>query len=348
MPNADIIVIGASAGGVETLTQLVSQLSSPFPAAIFIAIHFPSYGVSLLPSILSRAGSLPALHPVDGETIHPGNIYIAPPDHHLLVRQGHIQLSRGPRENGHRPAIDPLFRSAALSYGSRVIGIIMSGALDDGVAGLATVKACGGIAIAQDPSEALFNSMPCHAIETVKVDRVLRIHEIAAYLNQLNPKSTPEDPAMADEIKTEADLVAQDKTAREQGEYPGSPFPVTCPDCGGVLWELHHNNLLRFRCHVGHVYSLDSLVAEQSDDVEQALWSSIRALEEKAALARRLAVQAKQSNRAMSAARFLERAEEAHRHANLIRRIAAGQPALREPSSDSLALHEEDDLRSQE
>ncbi len=325
MPNRNIIVLGASAGGVEALTRLVKFLPSDLPAALFVVVHFPSFSTSFLPQILSRFGRLPALHAEDGKAIVPGRIYVAPPDYHLLVRRDHIRLSHGPRENGHRPAIDVLFRSAARAYGRRVVGVILSGMLDDGTAGLAVVKARGGVGVVQDPEEALFNGMPRSAIKYVAIDHILKLTEIASVLSEMAGKSVEEGETVSGEIDREAATVAQNKAALERGERPGEPSPLTCPDCGGVLWELRNDNLIRFRCHVGHAYSSDSLLAQQADSVETALWSAIRALEEKAALARRMAVQARQQNRFMSEAQFTARADEAEQHATLVRQVISQQ-----------------------
>lgn len=326
----DIIVIGASAGGVEALVRLVEALPSNFPAALFVVVHFPTHSTSVLPQILSRCGDLPALHPGDGERIQPGRIYVAPPDYHLLLRQGFIRLGRGPRENGHRPAIDSLFRSAARAYGNRVVGVVLTGMLDDGTAGLAVIKSRGGLAIVQDPDEALFSAMPRSAIEHVAVDYVLKVADIAPMLVEKAYEPVKENGAVAkdengamakDELELEAEIVAQNKARLEQGAVSGHPSPLTCPECGGVLWELHQDNLIRFRCHVGHAYSLDSLLTEQADSIETALWSAVRALEEKAALAQRMATQAYQQNRSKSADQFRERAQEAKQQADLVRQV---------------------------
>lgn len=323
MPNHyDIVVIGASAGGVEALTNLVHYLSPDLPASIFVVIHFPSFGVSVLPQILSRSGSLPALHPEDREVIQPGRIYIAPPDHHLVLRHDHIRLSRGPRENGHRPAVDTTFRSAAQVYRNRVIGVLLSGTLDDGTAGLAWIKAVGGLAFVQDPAEALFDGMLQNAIENVPIDQVLRVSEIASCLNTLADTPVQEVEIVPDDLEKDAKIVRLDKAMRERGEQPpGTPSPLTCPECGGVLWELHDNNLIQFRCHVGHVYSLDGMLSEQAEAIEKALWSAVRILEEKAALARRLANQAHQQHRPHSENRFREQAEEAEQNAAVVRQL---------------------------
>ncbi|WNZ27227.1 chemotaxis protein CheB [Leptolyngbya sp. NK1-12] len=341
-----LVVIGASAGGVEALSQLVQHLPADLAAALFVVVHFPPHSISLLPKILSRAGPLPAKHVQDQAAIQPGAIYVAPPNHHLLVRRGYMRLSRGPRENGHRPAIDTLFRSAARVYGPQTMGVILSGALDDGTAGLRIIHAAGGITVAQDPEEALFDSMPRTAIESVPIDYVLKIEAIAQLIQQFalswassqtfqNDGShtaknlAEEEPAVTNGMEREDEMVAQDKAILEQGKRPGTASTFTCPDCGGVLWELRQNNIIRYRCHVGHAYSLDSLVAEQADDLERALWSAVRALEEKAALARRMAAQARHQHRALSEAQFLDRANEATQHADLVRQVILQQTGLR-------------------
>ncbi|HEY9615212.1 MAG TPA: chemotaxis protein CheB [Microcoleaceae cyanobacterium] len=325
MPNRDIIVIGASAGGVEALTQFIKHLPADFPAAIFIVLHFPASGVSALPQILNRVGKLPASHPTDRTVITPGQIYIAPPNYHLLLQPGYIQLSQSPREHGLRPAIDITFRSAAWAYGQRVIGIILSGTLDDGTAGLMTIKAHGGLAIVQDPEEALFSGMPRSALKYVAVDHIVKLADLAFCLNQFIYQPIKENSSVSKQLDREEMIVADDKAARERGEYPGDPSPLTCPECGGVLWELQEGHLVRFRCHVGHAYSIESMAAEQEDDVEKALWSAYRALEEKATLARRMAMQARQHNRTRSEAQFLARAQESEQHAALLRQIILQQ-----------------------
>lgn len=343
MPNHDIVVIGASAGGVEALKQLVMQLPADLAAAVFVVMHFPANGVSILPKILTRYGSLTAIHPEDGQPIQLGQIYVAPPDYHLVLHPtkgadqlaGRIRLTRGPRENGHRPAIDTLFMSAARGYGARVIGVILSGTMDDGVAGLLTIKERGGIALVQDPQEALFDGMPCNAIDKVTVDAVLPVAEIAARLVDLTHETAKEIPMpYSHDLENEAGLVAQEKTAAEQGERSGAASPLTCPDCGGVLWELKDGNLLRFRCHVGHTYSMKSLLAGQSDDLEWALWSAVRTLREKATLSRRMAAHANQQNRTISESQYLQRAKETDEQADLIQQMVLQQQAFKQPQSE--------------
>jgi two-component system chemotaxis response regulator CheB len=328
MTGHHIIAIGASAGGVETLSKLVSQLPSDLNAAIFVALHFPPHATSFLPQILNRLKTIPARHPAEGDAIEPGKIYIAPPDYHLLIRQGRIHLDHGARENGHRPAIDALFRSIAYAYGHQAVGVILTGTLDDGTAGLLTIKARGGVVIVQDPNEALFTGMPLSAINAVEVE-ILKVRDIARRLIELSTLPIQEKEPMTEEILHEGEWVAQEKAAIERGERTGLASAFTCPDCGGVLWELHDHSLMRYRCHVGHAYSIDSLLSEKDNSLERALWTANRALEEKAALARRMATQAKRSHYSISEAQFLERAAEAESHAAVLKQVLLQQIELK-------------------
>ncbi|MBE9228180.1 chemotaxis protein CheB [Phormidium sp. LEGE 05292] len=322
MPGHDIIVIGASAGGVEAASQLVRSLPGDIPAAIFVVIHIAAHSNSVLPQILQRRGHIPATHPKDGEEIQHGRVYVAPPDLHLIIKPGYINLAHGPKENRHRPAVDPLFRSAARAYKSRVIGVILSGALDDGTAGLLEIKKLGGIAIAQDPEEALYDGMPGSAIENVEVDYVLPIAEIGEKLATLAHEPVETNNNSVDsQLAMETDMAELDAEAVQSLERPGKESPYSCPECGGVLWELNNGNFLRFRCRTGHAFSPDSLFAEQSDALEQALWVALRALKEQSALSRKLAKRAKQRNHSISANRFAEQAQEADSKAEVIRRV---------------------------
>jgi len=238
----DIIVVGASAGGVEALADFASRLPAGLPAAVFIVLHMPAYGHSVLPDILNWRGLLPASHPKDGEAVKPGRIYVAPPDHHLLVKEGRILLSRGPAENNHRPAVDALFRAAARAYGPRVVGVVLTGTLDDGTAGLQAIKMRGGLALVQDPAEAMFAGMPRSAMENVAVDAVqplavlaetvVRLAGTAAQEGRLVPPELEEDVA-ASEMRPDA---LEDRTQ-------GKPSGFSCPDCHGVLWEIAEGDL---------------------------------------------------------------------------------------------------------
>lgn len=329
MPGRDIIVIGASAGGVEALSQLVSLLPTDIPAAIFVVLHVPSDSQSVLPKILNRAiangqkkSPLKAIHPQHGEQIEYGKIYVAPSDYHLLVKRGSIALARGPRENSHRPAIDPLFRTAARAYGQRVVGVVLSGTLDDGTAGLLAVKQQGGVAIVQDPQEAMYTGMLRSAIENVEVDRVLPVTDIASLLAELARQPVAaETVSVSDDMEMESDMAELELNAMQNPERPGRPSPYACPDCGGVLWELDEGKLIRFRCRTGHAYSTNSLLAAQSEGLEDALWNALRALEEKAALTERLAHRARDLQQPYSAKRFGEQARTAHYQATLVRQL---------------------------
>jgi two-component system, chemotaxis family, protein-glutamate methylesterase/glutaminase len=342
MSGHDIIVVGASAGGVETLCQLVSSLPPDLAAAVFIVLHIPVHGKSMLPKILNRAiakqhgelSSLQAHHPTDGELITPGRIYVAPPDRHLLIKDRCIHLSRSARENSHRPAIDTLFRTAARSYGQRVVGVILSGLLDDGTAGLAAIKQCGGVAIAQDPAEALYSGMPSSAIANVDVDYILKVGDIAKTLTYLASQPVVESKApVTQQLEMEANIAHFDLDTMQNTHRPGTPSGFACPECSGALWELLEGKLVRFRCRTGHAYSINSLLAEQTDALEVALWSALRALEEKAALTQRMAKRAQTNSQNISAQRFTEQSQDSQKSAALVREML-----LSSDSSEELAV----------
>ena len=332
MSGHDIIVVGASAGGVEALTQLVSDLPLDLPAAIFVVLHIAPQGTSVLPSILNRSiqkrhkdSPLRAAHPIDGELIEPGKIYVAPPNMHLLIKEDYIRLARGAKENSHRPAIDPLFRTAARVYGQRVVGVVLSGSLDDGTAGLLAVKQQGGIAIVQNLDEALYSGMPRSAIENVDVDHILHVSEIAPILVKLahQPVKTEAAKAVSKDMEIETDIAELELAAMQSSDRPGKPSPFACPECAGVLWELDEGKgkLLRFRCRTGHAYSVQSLLAEQSQGLEKALWEALRALEEKVALSSRLGKKAREKKQSFSAKRFEDQAQEDQQYALLVRQL---------------------------
>lgn len=323
MPGRDIIVVGASAGGVEALGQLVRGLPSDLNAAVFVVLHVPPHGTSVLPNILRRQGPLPADHARDGEPIRPGRVYVAPPDFHMLLKNGHVRLARGPTENSHRPAIDPLFRTAARRYGRRVVGVVLSGVLDDGTAGLQSIKTQGGLAVVQDPDDALYGNMPQNALDNVAVDYALPVNEIGPLLARLATEPVPADAAAAvtAEMEVETDMAELELDALQNFDRPGNPSPFACPDCNGVLWELHEGDLVRYRCRVGHAWSPDSLLARQSDGLEAALWTALRALEERAALATKMADRADQRGYDIVARKFREQVGEAEGHAKVIRDV---------------------------
>ncbi len=303
--------------------RLVGGLPADLAAAVFVVLHTQPQGPSLLPTLLSRSGPLPACHPSDGDPIRHGKIYVAPPDHHLLVAAGVVRVVRGPKENRHRPAVDPLFRTAALTYGPQAVGVVLTGALDDGTAGLQAVQVCGGITVVQDPQEALYPSMPQNALNNVAVDHCLPVAEIAPLLARLahDPAPARGDYPVPATLRLEAQIADFEQGPLDTEQVPGTPSPYACPECHGVLWELRDGNLLRFRCRVGHAYSGQSMLAEHAESLEDSLWAALRALEESAALARRLSGAAQRNNRPHSAAQFQGKAAEREHHAAQIREI---------------------------
>lgn len=332
MANRDIIVVGSSAGGVEALSRLVAKLSPDLAAAVFVTMHFPAQSISVLPRILSRAGKLPAVHPRDGDPIEYGRIYVAPPDCHLLIYRDSIRLVRGPTENGNRPAIDPMFRSAAVAFGRQVIGVVLTGNLDDGTAGLLAVKRHGGLAVVQNPEDAMFASMPSSAIEHVHTDHVVNLEDMPALLERLVRQPLPEThpaPAIArDDDTRETAYSAFDLDMIETPEqHPGEPSGFGCPDCGGVLWRIRDGDLIRYRCRVGHGWTGEALVERQAASLDAALWTALRALEESVALNNQLASRFEKRGATNMASRYRDNARVALERADVIRTtiIASGQ-----------------------
>lgn len=293
MGNYAIVVIGASAGGIQALTQLVRQLPADLPAALFIVQHLYAEMLSTLPELLANASPWPAFHPRDGQTIQLGQIYVAPPNYHLLLRMpGLISLSQGPRENLHRPAIDPLFRTAARTYGARVVGVLLTGSKEDGAAGLWAVKMRGGLALVQDPADAQFPEMPQSALDFVpNVDYVAPLAELpgllTAAVQQVVTAQTPVDvPVATIEAGSNSNM---SPLMDDPDDPPQEPRTLTCPECGGALNPVATGNLIQYRCSVGHAFGLDSLQAAYHEVIEQTLWAAMRALLEQIALTRQLA-----------------------------------------------------------
>jgi two-component system chemotaxis response regulator CheB len=323
MPPQRIIVIGASAGGVEAVTQVARGLPSDIDSALFVTIHFPPTSASALPRILNRAGPLPATHARDGEHIEAGKIYIAPPDHHLLIFRDRMRLHRGPRENGNRPAVDPMFRSAALAYGPRVVGVVLSGNLDDGTSGLLAIKRRSGVAVVQDPEEAIFSSMPESAMQHVSVDHVVKLARLAGLLSELAKQPpTEEDQVALDDAEKDLEYSEIDLERIENpADHPGVLAPFGCPDCGGTLWEVREGELVRFRCRVGHAWTSDALLARQTETLDAALWTALRALEESASLNEQLAERARQRGNTRLAEKLTDNAKIANGRARIIRDV---------------------------
>lgn len=330
MPKKDIIVIGASAGGIDPLRKLISKLPKDFGASIFVVVHTAPDGPGLLGEILGFASDLPTANATDREKIERGRVYVAPPDHHLLIEDSIVRLARGPKENRFRPAIDPLFRSAAKEYGSRVIGIVMSGGLDDGTSGLWSIKEAGGTAIVQDPADAFASSMPESALKHVSVDHCLPASDIAPLLISLVNKEVEEKGVKEMSEITDIEIrIAKEDNSMEIGiEKIGEPSSFTCPECHGSLLQLVEGGRVRFRCHTGHAFSIDSLLSSLSEWIEESLWSSIRSIEESVRLMRHIAEHSRENGGISDI--FLKKAEEAQDQADSVRDVVFKHQALNE------------------
>jgi len=307
-----LAVVGASAGGVEALKLFAAGLPADLGCSVVIVLHISSTGTSVLPQILERAGLLPAVAARDGEKLRPGHLYVAPTDCHVLVTSSGLRLSGGPRENGHRPAIDPAMRSAAQTFEDAAVGIVLSGTRDDGTAGLAAIKARGGRALVQDPEEALYSGMPRSALSHLAVDAVLPVAGIAQWLGAAAGGSPPEHGLPGS---------SSPRVTTFEGEGPsdvGTRF--TCPDCGGVLFEVKEAGVARLQCSVGHAYSPESLAAEQGRELERALWTAARALDDRAVLLERMASHARVGGHPRSGEAFERQAAAAREQATVIRR----------------------------
>lgn len=332
MALRDIVVIGASAGGVEVLKKLVKGLPPDFSASVFVVWHTAPGVTGFLPRVLQRGTDLKVTEAVDREPIEAGHIYIARPNYHLLVERGVVRVTRGPKENRFRPAVDPLFRAAAYAYGSRVVGIILTGALDDGTAGLWTIKNRGGTAVVQDPDEAEVPSMPESAIRGVEVDYVVP----SAVMPDLLMRLTAEEVVEAVEVSMEEDRknslevrIAAEDNAFEKGVMElGELSSLTCPDCHGVFLKLRDGKIVRFRCHTGHAYSPDSLLETITEQIEKSLWSTVRALEENVMLLNYIGEQYAGLNQKKLADAYLQKAKEAEERIKYIRDAAMRQEQL--------------------
>lgn len=321
MDHRRIVVIGASSGGLDPLREIVAGLPSTFAAPVCIVQHASPSSPGFLDNILRKAGELEVGWAEDGERLRAGRIYLAPRDHHLLLEPGTVRLGHGPRENRFRPAIDPLFRSAAQVYGPGTVGVVLSGNMDDGVSGLVVIKQLGGVAIVQDPDDALFPSMPLSALSKVGIDHVVPASEIAPLLGRViaePPDRRPIEaplPTSAIEVR-----IAEGLNAIEAGvETIGEPSPYSCPDCHGVLLRVRDNNGLRFRCHTGHAYSADSLLAAAQEGVEEQLWSATRALEESGLLMAEMAQRLEAAGEPDSSQRLAKKSAQAHAEADRLR-----------------------------
>jgi two-component system chemotaxis response regulator CheB len=342
----NIIVVGASAGGFEALKKLTADLPADLRASVFIVWHMSPDIHGVLPQVLNRQSTIFAAHAYDYEPITPNRIYVAPPDCHLLIECGYVRVTRGPKENRFRPAVDPLFRSAAYTYGGRVIGVVLSGALDDGTAGLWTVKHRGGIAIVQDPNDAEVSSMPESAMREVAIDYCVPVAEMADLLARLSQEQVAEasEGVMKNEAENERTAIeiriaAQD-SAFESGIMKfGELTPYTCPECHGVLSALKDGSITRYRCHTGHAFSADSLLATITENIEDSLYNAIRGVEESVMLLNHIGDHFADMNQPKLAAVYFRKAKEAERRAQLIRQSVLSNEQL---NKDRLRLQAEE------
>ena len=330
MAKRDIIVIGGSAGSHSALRRIMSDLPADIPASIFVATHVPSNSAGYLTDVLAAAGPLPVSRAVDGQPVEGGHVYTAVPDRHLLLVDGIMRLGEGPRENMARPAIDPLFRSAALAYGSRAVGVVLSGLLNDGASGLSAIKACGGTAVVQHPIDAQSDQMPLAALETVMVDNVASAGELGRLLTELAASEAGEAGTCPDNLELEVEIAAGTRLGSAVLRQIAEPSALSCPDCAGVLSEMRDPHPLRYRCQIGHAYTAEVLHA-RGDEVSEAMRLALRIMEERVTLVTRMAQDARQTGRKAVAELYESRAEEYSRYANVLREAAIA--SLREAHS---------------
>jgi two-component system chemotaxis response regulator CheB len=327
----DTIVVGASSGGLDALRLLVRHLPGNLPATVLIVMHV---GIrSHLSEILDRDSALPVLPAESGAPMQPATIIVAPPGKHLLIHDDHVLLRRGPRENMARPAIDPLFRSAAASRGGRVIGVVLSGALNDGTAGLRAIKRCGGLAVVQDLRDASVPDMPGSALRHVAVDHVAPADQMGDLLGRLARETAGATPEIPLNIRLEATLAAQELGSMELENKLGTLSPFTCPECSGALWEINDGSMLRYRCHVGHAFTAEAVLSGRAAEVDKFLESLLRSHQERAALVRRLAQKERSLKNNSLAEQFEARAKEYEHDAEVVSRMAQHRRADPGPMS---------------
>ena len=344
MAKRDIIVIGSSAGGVMALRELVASLPADFQASIFVVQHVSPSSPSILPQILSRAGPLEAVHPQDGDPIETGRIYVAPPDHHMLVEDDRILIKKGPKENRFRPSIDALFRSAAYNYGPRVIGVVLTGLLNDGTSGMWSVKRLGGVGIIQQPEDAEYPSMPASVLEYVAVDYILPLTQIGSLLNELIQNPAPPAPELnMDELerfKLEVGIAAQGDAFNMGVLKMGDFSPFACPECSGTLVRFEEGRLIRYRCHTGHAFTSSALLSEVTKSVEDSMWKTLRGLEETIMLLEQTSKQFADFGNAAAADEFLKKSNDTRELAQTIRKLTYKQEKF---SEESVAEQAEDE-----
>jgi two-component system, chemotaxis family, protein-glutamate methylesterase/glutaminase len=320
----DIVVMGTSAGGLEALDEVITHLPADLPASIFVVQHLgmQNSGAAIL-NRLARHKAFRCSLARDGETFKPRGIYIAPPDQHLLIKDGRMKVTKGARENRFRPAIDPLFRSAAVSHGPSVVGVILTGLLDDGTAGLQAIQRCGGVTVVQDPKDAAYADMPQSALSNLGVDHCVPLRELGPLLDRLTRGPRGRKKAVPDDIRTEAEIAERVLSNVEEVNRLGTQVPYNCPNCGGVLWEMDQPKVGRYRCHTGHSFTPSTLLASQTERIEETLWVSLRMFEERKNLLNKMA---RTEVLGSSRARYAERAREADVHIERIRRLLREKP----------------------
>ncbi|MFL5735505.1 MAG: chemotaxis protein CheB [Chloroflexia bacterium] len=355
-PNPGIIVIGGSAGSIEVLGRVLADLPSDLQAPVFVVVHLSPTGNSKLPEVLGRHSSLPVAFARHGERIRPGRVYLAPPDMHLIVREDCVELSHGPRENHTRPAIDPTFRTAAFAHGEQVIGVVLSGGLDDGSVGATIIKASGGITVVQDPEEALYDSMPRSALRYMEgADHIVQAAKMGSLLGRLAREASARNGAeetggtidqgeqqmeelYANQEQSESPVIQRDMESQAENRRANSITIFTCPDCGGTLWQLELGNLVRFQCHVGHAWSPEVVLAQKSEQVEATLWAAARLLTEKAIMTRQFARQVQQNGDSEGAQRITEQADLDDEHLRILKEQLL--EATPNPSSQAAIISE--------
>jgi two-component system chemotaxis response regulator CheB len=338
-----IVVLRASAGGVESLKDVVCELPADVPAALCVVLHVPAYQPSALPEILTGCGRVPAVHPADGANLQAGHIDVAPPDHHLLVEGDRLLVKKGPKENRFRPSIDALFRSVAYHYGPRAIGVVLSGALDDGTSGLWSVKRLGGVAIVQEPSDARFESMPKSALEYVEPDYQLPAREIRALLPRLLEENARAAPRADRILRTQMELeigIAQEDDAFRKGVFDGPELtPFTCPECHGVLVKVVEDRFIRFRCHTGHAYTDSALLEGVMESTGEMLWQVMRSLEEAVMLLNQMGQMRQVAGQAERAQVFFTKAAELEKRSDTFHETVLSHESLSRDNLGDVKQH---------
>ena len=326
----DIVVIGGSAGSSAVLKRLLGDLPRDLPASVFVSTHIPTHATNFLAEMLDVGASMPVSRAVHGQPIERGHVYVAAPDRHLLLIDGTIRLGEGPRENMARPSIDPLFRSAALSYGPRAVGVVLTGMLNDGAAGLHAIKACGGTAVVQHPLDAEADQMPLSALEATDVDHVVSAAALGSLLASIVQSDAGAAIIPSDDLWLEVEIAAGVRLGSLNLRQIATPSPLSCPDCHGVLSEVNGSRPLRYRCQIGHAHTAESLAAN-IDEVDDAIRVAMRVMEERVTLVERMALDARQTGRIAVAELYDARGDEYRRYATTLRDAAVSALRLGRP-----------------